>query len=114
MQEAGGDSRQYSPSSIVGRDDRAVGEQLARAEAPAAAGAAAAQEPAERDRHVDADQDVGERRLVAGGAAACAPACLCCAHSGQRMPTDVGVMQSGQIGRPQFEHETPVSRPGWR
>ena len=25
------------------------------------------------------------------------------AHSGQRMPTGVCVMQSGQIGRPQFE-----------
>jgi hypothetical protein len=36
------------------------------------------------------------------------------AHCGQRMPTDVGVMQSGQIGRPQLEHETPVSREGWR
>jgi hypothetical protein len=36
------------------------------------------------------------------------------AHSGQRMPTWVVVMQSGQIGRPQFEHETPVSRDGWR
>jgi hypothetical protein len=35
-------------------------------------------------------------------------------HSGQRIPTDVGVMQSGQIGRPQLEHETPVSRPEWR
>jgi hypothetical protein len=36
------------------------------------------------------------------------------AHSGQRIPTGVGVMQSGQIGRPQDEHETPVSRLGWR
>ena len=36
------------------------------------------------------------------------------AHSGQRIPTGVVVMQSGQIGRPQFEHETPVSREGWR
>ena len=36
------------------------------------------------------------------------------AHSGQRMPTGVLVMQSGQIGRPQFEQETPVSREGWR
>ena len=36
------------------------------------------------------------------------------AQSGQRMPTGVGVMQSGQIGLPQFEHETPVSRLGWR
>jgi hypothetical protein len=36
------------------------------------------------------------------------------AHSGQRIPTGVGVMQSGQIGRPQFEQETPVSRLGWR
>ena len=35
-------------------------------------------------------------------------------HSGQRIPTDVGVMQSGQIGRPHDEHETPVSRDGWR
>jgi hypothetical protein len=36
------------------------------------------------------------------------------AHSGQRMPTDVGVMHAGQMGRPQLEHETPVSRPGCR
>ena len=35
-------------------------------------------------------------------------------HSGQRMPTEVGVMQSGQMGRPQEEHETPVSRDGCR
>jgi hypothetical protein len=35
-------------------------------------------------------------------------------HSGQRIPTGVGVMQSGQIGRPQFEHATPVSREGCR
>jgi hypothetical protein len=38
----------------------------------------------------------------------------CFAHSGQRIPTEVGVMQSGQIGRSQLEHETPVSRDGWR
>jgi hypothetical protein len=38
----------------------------------------------------------------------------CRAHSGQRIPTGVGVMQSGQIGRPQFEQLTPVSRDGWR
>jgi hypothetical protein len=38
----------------------------------------------------------------------------CLAHSGHRMPTGVGVMQSGQIGRPQDEHETPVVRLGWR
>jgi hypothetical protein len=30
------------------------------------------------------------------------------------MPTGVGVMQSGQIGRPQEEHDTPVSRFGCR
>src|SRR4051812_34115977 len=35
-------------------------------------------------------------------------------QSGQRMPTGVAVMQSGQIGLPQLEHETPVSRLGWR
>jgi hypothetical protein len=39
---------------------------------------------------------------------------FCLAHSGQRIPTDVGVMQSGQIGRPQLEQETPVSRDEWR
>ena len=38
----------------------------------------------------------------------------CFEQSGQRMPTGVAVMQSGQIGLPQFEQETPVSRPGWR
>jgi hypothetical protein len=36
------------------------------------------------------------------------------AHSGQRMPTGVDVMQSGQMGRPQFEQLTPVSRFGCR
>jgi hypothetical protein len=30
------------------------------------------------------------------------------------MPTGVAVMQSGQIGRPQLEQATPVSRLGWR
>jgi hypothetical protein len=30
------------------------------------------------------------------------------------MPTGVGVMQSGQMGRPHEEQETPVSRLGWR
>jgi hypothetical protein len=38
----------------------------------------------------------------------------CGAHSGQRMPTDVDVMQSVQIGRSQAEQDTAVSRPGWR
>jgi hypothetical protein len=36
------------------------------------------------------------------------------AHSGQRMPTCVEIMQSGQIGRSQLEQATLVSRPGWR
>jgi hypothetical protein len=36
------------------------------------------------------------------------------AQSGQRMPTGVAVMQSGQIGLAQLEQETPVSRDGWR
>ncbi len=39
---------------------------------------------------------------------------FCLEHSGQRMPTGVAVMQSGQIGRPQFAHETRVSRLVWR
>jgi hypothetical protein len=30
------------------------------------------------------------------------------------MPTEVGVMQSGQMGRAQEEHDTPVSREGCR
>jgi hypothetical protein len=38
----------------------------------------------------------------------------CRAHSGQRIPTGVEVMQSGQIGRPQFEQLTFVSRSGCR
>jgi hypothetical protein len=38
----------------------------------------------------------------------------CGAHSGQRIPTGDGVMQSGHIGRPQPEHETAVSTLGWR
>ena len=38
----------------------------------------------------------------------------CLAHSGQRIPTGVEVMHSGQIGLPQLEQETPVSRFGCR
>ena len=36
------------------------------------------------------------------------------AHSGQRIPTGVEVMQSGQMGRSQLEQRTPVSRFGCR
>src|ERR671910_3470771 len=36
----------------------------------------------------------------------------CPAHSGQRIPTGESYMQSGQIGRPQREHLTFVSRFG--
>jgi len=36
------------------------------------------------------------------------------AWSGQRMPTGPYVMQSGQIPRPHSEHDTYVSRSGWR
>ena len=36
------------------------------------------------------------------------------AHSGQRTPTGVCRMQSGQIGRPQLEQVTAVSRSGCR
>jgi len=39
---------------------------------------------------------------------------FCLEQTGQRMPTDVGVMQSEQMGRPQLEQETPVSCDGWR
>jgi hypothetical protein len=57
---------------------------------------------------------------VTSGAAACVNELAvvtrvrCFEHSGQRMPTGVGVMQSGQIGRPHDEHDTPVSRLGCR
>jgi hypothetical protein len=36
------------------------------------------------------------------------------AWSGQRIPTAAGVMHSVQMGRPHSEHESPVSRSGWR
>ncbi len=39
---------------------------------------------------------------------------VCFEHSGQRMPTGVEVMQSGQIGRSQLEQATFVSREGCR
>ena len=51
---------------------------------------------------------------TAGRAKAAVRTARLVAHSGQRMPTGVAVMQSGQIGRPQFEQWTPVSRSGWR
>ncbi len=35
------------------------------------------------------------------------------AHSRHLMPTGAGTMQSGQIGLPQFEQDTPVSTFGW-
>ena len=44
----------------------------------------------------------------------CTTLVRCRMHSGQRIPTGVGVMQSGQIGLPQEEQETRVSRSGWR
>ena len=43
------------------------------------------------------------------------PRALCSlTHSGQRKPTGAGIMHSWQIGRPQLEHDTPVSRSGCR
>ena len=38
----------------------------------------------------------------------------CPAHSGHLIPTAAYTMQSGQIGRPQFEQLTAVSLPGCR
>ena len=35
-------------------------------------------------------------------------------HSGQRKPTGAGIMHSWQMGRPQLEQDTPVSRRGCR
>ena len=40
--------------------------------------------------------------------------CACPECSGQRIPTGLNVMQSGQMPRPHSEHETPVSRSGCR
>ena len=42
------------------------------------------------------------------------PAFCSLTHSGQRKPTGAGIMHSWQMGRPQLEQETPVSRSGWR
>jgi len=43
------------------------------------------------------------------------PRAFCCrTHSGQRNPTGAAIMHSWQMGRPQLEHETPVSRSGCR
>jgi hypothetical protein len=64
---------------------------------------------------IDVDRD---QREVTSRPEAMSRMCItlvrCLEHSGQRMPTGVVVMQSGQIGRPQLEQETPVSREGWR
>lgn len=54
---------------------------------------------------------VAARVPAAGSRRTCV---VCLEHSGHRIPTDVEVMQSVQIGRSQFEQETPVSRLGWR
>jgi hypothetical protein len=53
----------------------------------------------------------GSAALIARGACT---RVFCFAHSGHRIPTGVGVMQSGQIGLPHDEQETPVSTEGWR
>ena len=70
----------------------------------------------QEDEDVDRDQDVGGgcRVELAGVAGVPHHRVRWLAHSGQRIPTGVGVMQSGQIGRPQEEQETRVSRSGWR
>ena len=79
----------------------------------------------DEDGDVDADQREGGRRppeadLLDSHEAAPArtagrrTSVLSLEHSGQRMPTEVGVMQSPQIGRSQREQETRVSRSGWR
>ena len=66
---------------------------------------------------VDRDQDVGRRRspaLQARVPTGFFTLVRWLAHSGQRIPTGVEVMQSGQIGRPQLEQATLVSRFGCR
>ena len=103
VQEAGADQ---PPILVIDRDVEAI--EHAFFDDPAVDARAEQGELAllgEKRDDVDRDQRVGDLRH--GGH-------LAQAHSGQRMPTVVVVMQSGQIGRPQFEHETPVSREGWR
>ena len=65
-------------------------------------------------KYVDPDQHVGGDRVDVQASASSCTRCRGRAQSGQRMPTGVDVMQSGQIGLPQFEHETPVLREGCR
>ena len=105
--------RYHSPPATRGAaqpeivDDRAA----AAAEAAGARG-----DLDEEDGDIDANQDEGGgRRLeTAKAAAPVVTRVRWRMHSGQRIPTGVGVMQSGQIGRPQDEQETPVSRSGCR
>ena len=106
VQEAGADQPPQSPSATAGPQSA---HSWTASPPPPPAGGRSRQE----DEHAIADQHVGHHR-VAGRARAVRTLVRRRAHSGQRMPDRRGVMQSGQIGRPQFEHETPVSRLGWR
>ena len=104
-------SRQYSPCSMWNRDSPPS---LTSERAAGVGRAAAAEQGAEGHDHVHGDQHVGQRGLGLRSSAAVRTLVFWPAQSGQRMPTEVVVMQSGQIGFPQFEQDTPVSRPGWR
>ena len=101
-------SRQYSP--LV--DRRAVEREVVD-EPRAARRSPNADRPAREER--DGADDDDHRRSTRGSLRIVRMSWTfvrCLAHSGQRMPTGVGVMQSGQIGRPHVEQETPVSRFG--
>ena len=116
MQEAAGDQ---APVLVVDRDRRAEQGALLdeRPAGLAEAEPGAARHLAHEGDDADGDQRVGDDRLLGAAGAHRRrrhDRVLCPAHSGQRMPTGDGVMQSGQIGRPHEEQETPVSRSGWR
>jgi len=80
-----------------------------------AGGTAAEAEVALGEKDGDVDRDQRDRDLGAPGRVAQGlHDVFWREHSGQRMPTGVVVIQSGQMGRPQLAQETPVSRLGWR
>ena len=107
-------SRYHSPSATEGpkRPKSKTTELPPTLRPPLAAG-----DLGEEGDDVERDQDEGRRARWRTGRPRrppCTTLVRWLAHSGQRIPTGVGVMQSGQIGRPQEEQETPVSRLGCR
>ncbi len=103
----------HEPPPLAVGHRRALERALAHEGPPAAEQRATARHLAEEGDDVGPDQHIGERGLARSDPIV-RTGVRCRAHSGQRMPTDVAVMHSGQIGRSHDEQETPVSRSGWR